>query len=179
MGVVYVKSDGALKTNERSTAKRIPLLSELPCYSERGEEARRRAKTLHNHPVSSSIDYFIINLRDSSDVNDKESSGHLEHKLRMKVGENEEDIKNRVVSEPIEIEWAFKTFKARHYEPSGKPISRIAKQLNTSGTVIGKELGIGVRTPEGGWGWIGRERSELGSLCRVLTNREMFGSFRG
>ena len=47
------------------------------------------------------------------------------------------------------------------------------------GTVIGKELGIGVRTPEGAWDWIGRKRSELGNLGRVLTNREMFGYFRG
>ena len=50
-----------------------------------GEEAERWAKTLYNRPVSSVIDYFIINLRDSSEVNDKESSGHLKHKLKMKV----------------------------------------------------------------------------------------------
>ena len=51
----------------------------------------------------------------------------MEHKLEMKVWENEEAIKNRVVSEPIYIEWMFETFKARHCEPAGRPISRIAK----------------------------------------------------
>ena len=69
-----------------------------------GGEAKRWANTLYNRPVSSAIDYFIVNLRDSSDVNDKEPSGHLEHKLKMKVEENEGDIKNMVVFEPIDVE---------------------------------------------------------------------------
>ena len=144
-----------------------------------GEEAERWAKTLYNRPVSSAIGYFIVNLRDSSEVNDKESSGNLKHTLKMKVAENEGDIKNMVVSEPIDMERASETFKARRYEPDGQPISRIAKQLNMPDTVIGEELGIGVRTPEGVWGWLGRKRSELRSLGRILTNREMFGYFRG
>ena len=67
-----------------------------------GKEAERWEKTLRNHPVSSAIDYFIINLRGSSEVNGKESSGHSEHKLEIKVEENEEAIKNRVFSEPID-----------------------------------------------------------------------------
>ena len=33
---VYIKSDWALKTNERSIAQQMPLLSEFPGYSERG-----------------------------------------------------------------------------------------------------------------------------------------------
>ena len=58
----------------------------------------------------------------------------------------------------------FETFKARHYEPAEKAISRITKQLNTSDTVIGEALGIGVRTPDGVWDWIGRKRSELNNF---------------
>lgn len=144
-----------------------------------GKEAGRREKTFHNHPVSSAIDYFIVNLRDSSEVNDKESSGHLEHKLKIKVGGNEEAIKNRAVSEPIDIEWMFETFKSRHYEPAGRPISRITKQLNTSDTVIGE--GDRNRGNNAG-GCLGLDRggrSELKNLGRVLTNTGAFDYFRG
>ena len=117
------KIDWALKTNGRLVAKQMPLLSESPGYSEWGKEATRWAKPLYNRPVSSEIDYVIINLRESSEITDKESSGHLEHKLQIKGGENEaEAIKNRVVSEPINIEWAFDIFNAMHHEPEGAHI---------------------------------------------------------
>ena len=86
-----------------------------------GGGPERWAKTLYNHPVSSAIGYFIVNLGDSSEVNGKESSGHLEHKLKMKVEGNGEAIKNRAVSEPIDIGWACGAFKATHYEPAGGP----------------------------------------------------------
>ena len=122
-----------------------------------GGEAKRWAKTSHNHPVRSAIDYFIIYLGESSEVRDKESRGHLKHTLKIKVEGNAEAIKNRVVCEPIDIEWTFETFKARHYEPAGRPISRITKQLNTSDTVIEMEPGIWVRTPDGVWDWLGQK----------------------
>ena len=143
MGEVYAQSDWALRTNEMSIAKLMPLLSEFSRYSELGKEAKRWEKTLHNDPVSSGIEYSIVNLRESSEITDNESGGHLKHKQKIKVGENEEAIKNRVVSEPINIEWMFVIFKARHHEPAGKPISRITKQLNALDSVIGMELGIG------------------------------------
>ena len=64
----------------------MPLISEFSGYSGRVEGAARWTKTLYNHPVSSAIDYFIVNLKESADVMDKESGGHLKHKLRIKVG---------------------------------------------------------------------------------------------
>ena len=42
-----------------------------------------------------------------------------------------------------------------YQEPTGAPIARIAKQLNEAGEVIYRELGVGVRTPEGVWDWLG------------------------
>ena len=51
--------------------------------------------------------------------------------------------------------------------------------MNSPNAVIEKELGIGVRTPDGVWDWIGRKRSELNNFGMVLTNREMFDYFRG
>ena len=44
VGEAYAASNWALKTNERSVAKQMPLLSEFPSYSEWGKEARRWAK---------------------------------------------------------------------------------------------------------------------------------------
>ena len=133
---VYVKSDWATKTNERSIAKRMPWLSEFPGYSERGKEAKRWTRTLYNHPVSSAIDYFVINLMGSSDIIDRESSGHVQHKLKIKVGDNEEAIRNGAELDPIDIEWTFRIFKARRQEPAGQPIAGITKQLNALGAVI-------------------------------------------
>ena len=107
------------------------------------EYAERWTRTLYNRPVISAIDYFIANLVESSDIIDRESSGHTKHKLKIKVGGNEDDIGNMVAFGPIDIEWAFGIFKARHQEPAGNPISRISKQLNAPGTVIERELGVG------------------------------------
>ena len=118
-------------------------MGEFSRYSEWGKEAKRRTEALYNRPVSSVIDYFIVNLKAIPEITDKESSGHSEHKLKIKVGENEESVKNRVEFGPINVAWACAIFRARHYEPVGRPISRITKQLNNPDTVIWKELGIG------------------------------------
>ena len=104
---------------------------------------------MYNRPVSSAIDYFVINLKDIPDAIDRESSGHLGHNLKIKFGGNEEAIKNMVVFEMIDTEWMFGIFKDRRQETAGRPISRIAKLLNAPDTVIDSELGVGVRTP---WG---------------------------
>ena len=86
MGDVYAKIDWASKTNARSIVKPMPLLSEFSGYSEWGQEARRRTRKLYNRPVSSAIDYFVINLIDRSDAIDRGPSGNLRHKLKIKLG---------------------------------------------------------------------------------------------
>ena len=43
----------------------------------------------------------------------------MQQKLNIKVGCNEEDIKDAVESGPIDTEWAFMVFKARRNEPAG------------------------------------------------------------
>ena len=43
----------------------------------------------------------------------------------------------------IDITWAFRIFKERHKEPAGKPVARIAKQLNALGAVIERESEYG------------------------------------
>ena len=98
---------------------------------------------LHSLPISSAIDCFIINLKDSADTIDKEASGHLVHKLKTIVNDNDEDMENGVDFEPIECGWMFGVFNARYQEPAGAPITRIAKQLEELETVIYSELGVG------------------------------------
>ena len=96
-------------------------MGEFSRYSEWGKEAKRRTEALYNRPVSSVIDYFIVNLKAIPEITDKESIGHSEHKLRIKVEENDESINNRVEFGPISAEWTFDIFRARHYEPAGNP----------------------------------------------------------
>ena len=52
---VYQDSDLALKTNERSLAKKMPVLSEFTFYVDWEIAAKRWAKMLCNHPVSQSM----------------------------------------------------------------------------------------------------------------------------
>ena len=61
-GGPYARSDWSLKTNGRSAVKQMPLLGEFPSYSEWGKDAIRWTRTLYNHPISSAIDYFSVNL---------------------------------------------------------------------------------------------------------------------
>ena len=103
----------------------------------------------------------------------------MEYKLRAKIEQNEEEIKTWGDFEPIAAGWMFPTLKAKRYEPSVQPITRITNQLNDLNRVIWKELGLGIRTPDGVWDWIGRKRGELESLGSELANREVFGYFRG
>ena len=83
-GWVYAKSGWATKTNDGAIVKQMPSLGEFSGYSERGEESGRWTWTLCNRPVSSAVDYFIANLRASSEIIDNDSSGHMEHKLKNK-----------------------------------------------------------------------------------------------
>ena len=76
-GKAYAKSDWATKTNERSIAKQMPLLSEFSGYSVWGEDAERWTRTLYNRHVSSAMDCFIVNSKESTDTMDKEAIGRL------------------------------------------------------------------------------------------------------
>ena len=85
----YARSDCALKTNARSVGKQMPLLAEFPSYSEWGKGAERWAKTLYSRPISSAIDYFVVNLGDSLGRADNESGGRLKYKSKSRIEEIE------------------------------------------------------------------------------------------
>ena len=53
----------------------MPLLRVFPGYSEWGKDAERWTKTQYNRPVSSAIDYFMVNLGASLNQVDSESGG--------------------------------------------------------------------------------------------------------
>ena len=63
-------------------------------------------------------------------------------------------------------------------EPGGAPIVRIAGGLNGMAKIIYRELGLGVRNPEGVWDWLGKKRSDLKVTSRNLTNREVYNYFK-
>ena len=88
-----------------------------------GKWGQERDNDVVQSPVILAIGCFIINLEDSGDLTDKEAIGHLRHKLKSKVDENEEALKNGVDFEHIDSEWAFEVFKARYQEPVGAPIA--------------------------------------------------------
>ena len=145
-----IKAIGQKKINGGSVAKKMPFSAN----SEWVGEARRWTRMLYNPPISLAIDYSIINLKDSEARKDKEAIGYSKRKLKSKSDENEADIKNEGIYEHIDYECMSKVFKSRYKETVGSPIARIATQLNESGGIFFRELGVGVRNPEGAWGWI-------------------------
>ena len=60
---VYKDSDWGVKTNERSLARNMPVLSEFTRYGEWGTSSKRWANMLYNRPISRWADYFINNLK--------------------------------------------------------------------------------------------------------------------
>ena len=65
------------KTNERSLARHMPLLSEFTRYGEWGAEAKRWANMLYNRPVRSGVNYFINSIKENeSSIMDKSACGH-------------------------------------------------------------------------------------------------------
>ena len=88
------------------------------------------------------------------------NQGRSKYKSNAKIEENEEAIGNGGDFEPIATEWMFSSLRDRHYEPAGKPITRITGQLDDLNNIIWKELGLGIRTPEGVRDWLGSTRRE-------------------
>ena len=63
--------------------------------------------------------------------------------------------------EPIDYVWMFRILRAKYQEPGGVPIFRITQQLSESKGIILRELGIGVRKPDGAWGRLGKKRRDI------------------
>ena len=80
--------------------------------------------------------------------------------------------------DPVGYAWMFKGLRGKYREPEGAPIVRIAKQLIETKRVIQRELELWVRNPEGVCDWLGRERGDIKSTVRLLTNREMYIYFK-
>ena len=128
-GEVYARSEWTLKTNEGSIAKQMHLSGEFSGYSEWGKgvnceanafvggnsrvivSGERGPEGVQNaiRPPRKFSNRLIYRKyeREREEITDKEPSGHLEHRLGIKVAENEEAVKHSVDSEPINAEWAF------------------------------------------------------------------------
>ena len=125
-----------------------------------GKRPKDGPKTLYNHPISSVVDYIVVNLVAILNRVGSESGGRLKYKSKSKIEENEEAIRQEKDFEPVTTEWMFSTLRAKHYEPAGQPITRITKQLRYLNSIIWKELGLGVGTPDGFWDWLGGKKGE-------------------
>ena len=62
-------------------------------------------------------------------------------------------------------------------EATGEPISRITAQPLNMNAVVRRELDMGLRNPEGLWGWLIRKRQELNEFGSAPTNREFRNLF--
>ena len=142
-----------------------------------GVDAQKWTAMLYNHAVRLVIDYFVINLKGGEARTDRDASSFSIHNMKSESDENEEAIKNGGEYEHIGYEWMFEVLKSRYHEPDGRHVVRIIKQLSEMETLLIRELGVGVRNPEGACGWVGKKRMELKSLRMFLTNRAMFNYF--
>ena len=97
----YEDIDWALKTNGRSIAKNMPLLSEYANYGDRETDDTRWPMTLYNRPISLGVDYFVNNLEDrQSSKIDVEAGVRLKRTAKSKIGGNEKAFFNGRIVRP-------------------------------------------------------------------------------
>ena len=113
---MYAKSYWDTKTNERPIVKQMRLLSESPghgvCVG--GGRSRKMGKEVLQSPRKISNRLLNLKFEGGSDIIDKEPSGHLKHKLKINVGDNEAEIKNGDEFGHIDCEWMLKVPHERY-----------------------------------------------------------------
>ena len=120
-GLIYEPSTWALKASERSPVGHMPLLFEFTSYSTWEPAARRWNNLLYNHPVSSVIEYYINNLKESTNVLDKGAGGFLKSQFRKKQDQNEKSLSSGESFGKIGYEWMFRILKEKYKERPGEP----------------------------------------------------------
>ena len=101
-GLIYEPSAWALKTSERSSVGNMPLLFEFTSYSNWEPAARRWNNLLYNRPVSRVIEYYINNLKESSNILDRGAGDFLKSQFRKKQDQNEKAV---ALGETFEKDW--------------------------------------------------------------------------
>ena len=146
----YKDSDCALKINEGSIAKNMPLLREFSNYDDWGADTTRWVMMLYNRAVNFGLDYVVNNPmgRATSKI-DVCAGGFLKHKAESEIGENEKAISKGEEYDSVGCEWTFEVLRGKCRGPGGAPIVRIAKHLCGVGSVLHRELRSGVRNPSG------------------------------
>ena len=176
-GLIYEPSTWALKASERSPVGHMPLLFEFTSYSTWEPAARRWNNLLYNHPVSSVIEYYINNLKESPNILNNGAGDFLKNQFRKKQDQNEKSLALGEDFEKIGYEWMFRILKEKYQERPGEAIRRVTLQLENINQVIYQELAQGIQDPEGVWDWLSKKRDDLQSLGRNLTNREIYDYF--
>ena len=67
----------------------MPLLSEFTSYRNWGTAAKRWKNLLYNHPVSSAVEYFINNLKNSGSILDRGAGDFLKSHSRGEMDQND------------------------------------------------------------------------------------------
>ena len=94
-GLIYEPSAWALKTSERPHVGNMPLLFEFSCYSNWDPAARRWSKLLYNHPVSSVIENYISNLKESSNILDRGGRGFSKESISEETRSKRKSLRIR------------------------------------------------------------------------------------
>ena len=101
----------------------------------------------------------------------------LGHKLKPKVDENEEALKNGVDFEHIDFEWMCEFCKSWYQEPAGAHIANRETVGRVRENYVSRIMGMGVISGRC-LGSVGKQRRELKRLGRYLANRGRFDYFR-
>merc|ERR1712112_201439 len=99
---------------------------------------------LRNHPVSSVVEYYINNLKESSNILDKGTGDFLKNQYRKKQDQNEKALALGGTFEKIGYEWIFRILKEKDKERPGEAINRVTLQLQNINQVIYQELARGI-----------------------------------
>ena len=97
----------------------MPLLSEFASYPSWGAAAKRWNNLMYNHPVSSVIEYYINNLKNSTNILDKGTGGFLKSQFRKKQDQNEKSLSSGESFGKIGYEWMFRILKDMYKEAMG------------------------------------------------------------
>ena len=142
-------------------------MPELVRYQKWENAAKRWKNLLYNQLVSSILEYFINNLKNSGKILDRIAGGFLKSRFRKKMDQNEKSLLQGEVSEQIGCEWMFRILKGKYKERPGEAIMRLMAQLVDISQLVYQELEEGAQDPEGVRGWLSKKRDDLQSLGRV------------
>ena len=94
----------------------MPLLSEFISYQSWENAAKRWKNPLYNRPVSSAVEYFINNLKNSEKILDRGAGDFLKCHFRKEMDQNDNLLTSGGSYGEIGYEWMFRILKGKYKE---------------------------------------------------------------